>query len=96
VVYNENGRSVGLVIDRILDIVEESFQIQPNTRRPGVLGSAVIQKRTTGVLDIRGLLAAAENRLQVSMEDAQARALAEESQSQVTVAETPSPVAADV
>lgn len=62
VVYSENGHSVGLVIDRILDIVEESFQIQPNTGRQGVLGTAVIQQRTTGVLDVRGLLAAAQSR----------------------------------
>jgi chemotaxis protein histidine kinase CheA len=59
VVYRQNERSVGLVIDRILDIVEESFEIQPNTSRPGVLGSAVIHKRSTEVLDIPGLLAAA-------------------------------------
>jgi two-component system chemotaxis sensor kinase CheA len=62
VVYSENGRSVGLVIDRILDIVEESFVIQPDTGRTGVLGSAVIQQRTTEVLDVRGLLAAAQSR----------------------------------
>jgi two-component system chemotaxis sensor kinase CheA len=57
VVYTGRGHSVGLVIDRILDIVEEHFQIQPNTARPGVLGSAVIQQRTTEVLDIPSLLA---------------------------------------
>ena len=56
VVYTENGHSVGLVIDRILDIVEEPFQIQPDTGRPGVLGAAVIQQRTTEVLDLPALL----------------------------------------
>lgn len=60
VVYAHNGRSVGLVVDRILDIVEESFVIQPETKRRGVLGSAVIQKRVTDILDIPGLLAAAQ------------------------------------
>jgi two-component system chemotaxis sensor kinase CheA len=62
VVCREEGRSVGLVIDRILDIVEGTFVIQPDTGRTGVLGSAVIQARTTGVLDVRSLLAAAETR----------------------------------
>ena len=62
VVYRENGRTVGLVIDRILDIVEESIVLQPDTGRRGVLGSAVIQQRTTEVLDIPGLLAAAQSR----------------------------------
>jgi two-component system chemotaxis sensor kinase CheA len=60
VVYAEKGRSVGLVVDRILDIVEESFVIQPKTRRPSVRGSAVIQKRITDILDVPGLIAAAD------------------------------------
>lgn len=59
VVYTHNGRSVGLVVDRILDIVEESFVVQPQSGRKGILGSAVIQKRVTDVLDLPGLIAAA-------------------------------------
>ncbi len=62
VVYRENERTVGLVIDRILDIVDESFAIQPGTERRGVLGSAVIQQRSTEVLDLPGLVAAAQSR----------------------------------
>jgi two-component system, chemotaxis family, sensor kinase CheA len=58
VVYADKGRSIGLVVDRILDIVEESFVIQPETARRGVLGSAVIQKRVTDILDVPGLVAA--------------------------------------
>jgi two-component system chemotaxis sensor kinase CheA len=59
VVYADKGRSVGLVVDRILDIVEESFVIQPQTGRRGVLGSAVLQKRVTDILDVPALVAAA-------------------------------------
>ena len=59
VVYSDKGRSVGLVVDRILDIVEESFVMQPESGRDGVMGSAVIQKRVTDILDVPGLLAAA-------------------------------------
>jgi chemotaxis protein histidine kinase CheA len=59
VVYSDKGRSVGLVVDRILDIVEESFVMQPQTGHRGVLGSAVIQKRVTDILDVTGLIAAA-------------------------------------
>ncbi len=62
VVYAEQGRSVGLVIDRILDIVDEHFVIQPETRRRGVLGSAVIQQRITDILDVPELLQAARGR----------------------------------
>jgi two-component system chemotaxis sensor kinase CheA len=64
VVYGEKGRTVGLVVDRILDTVEESFVLQPQTGRKGVLGSAVIQKRVTDILDVPGLIAEAdENQL---------------------------------
>jgi two-component system, chemotaxis family, sensor kinase CheA len=62
VVYTGQGQSVGLVVDRILDIVEESFVIEPKTGRTGVMGSAVIQKRVTDILDVNGLLAAAADK----------------------------------
>jgi two-component system chemotaxis sensor kinase CheA len=57
VVYTHNGRSIGLVVDRILDIVEEAFVMQTQTGRKGLLGSAVIQKRVTDILDVPGLIA---------------------------------------
>jgi two-component system chemotaxis sensor kinase CheA len=60
VVYSDQGRSVGLVVDRILDIVEESFVMQRQTGRKGILGSAIIQKRATDILDAPGLIAATE------------------------------------
>jgi len=56
VVYSEGGRSIGLVVDRILDIVESSAKIQHAGRRPGVLGSAVIQQRVTDLLDVHGII----------------------------------------
>src|SRR3974377_2010001 len=59
VVYSNQGRSVGLVVDRILDIVEESFVMQRQVGRTGVLGAAVIQKRVTDIVDVPGLIAAA-------------------------------------
>ena len=59
VVYADKGRSVGLVVDRILDIVDESFVIQLQSGRRGIVGSAVIQKRVTDILDVPGLIAAA-------------------------------------
>ncbi|HEX8814576.1 MAG TPA: chemotaxis protein CheA [Terriglobales bacterium] len=59
-VYSDQGRSVGLVVDRILDIVEEAYIMQPQKGRKGVLGSAVIQKRVTDILDVPGLIAAAD------------------------------------
>ena len=61
VVYTDRERSIGLIIDRILDIVEDAFVIEPQTSRKGVLGSAVIQKRITDVLDIPALIAVAND-----------------------------------
>lgn len=57
VVYVDRGRSIGLVVDRILDIVEESFVLDRKSSRKGVLGSAVIQKRITDILDVPSLIA---------------------------------------
>jgi two-component system chemotaxis sensor kinase CheA len=56
VVYSEQGRSVGLVVDRILDIVDEVIVTQQPSKRDGLLGSAVIQQRVTDLLDVRGLV----------------------------------------
>ena len=60
VVYSEKGRSVGLVVDRILDIVEENVVIQNPSHREGIRGSMVIQSRVTDLLDIPTLVRAAQ------------------------------------
>ena len=56
VVYSESGRSVGLIVDRIVDIVEEKLVLQNPAQRRGVLGSSVIQKRVTDLLDVPGVV----------------------------------------
>jgi two-component system, chemotaxis family, sensor kinase CheA len=56
VVYSEEGRRVGLVVDRILDIVEESFVRQQPAKREGLFGSAVIQQKVTDLLDVHSLV----------------------------------------
>jgi two-component system, chemotaxis family, sensor kinase CheA len=52
VVYSEAGRSVGLVVDRIVDIVDEKQRSQDPSQRRGILGSWVVQKRVTDLLDV--------------------------------------------
>ncbi|HEY3356723.1 MAG TPA: chemotaxis protein CheW [Polyangia bacterium] len=59
VVYASGGASVGLVVDRMLDIVEEPLAAGCAAGRSGVLYSAVIQGRITEVLDMEAILAAA-------------------------------------
>lgn len=56
VVYSEGGRSVGLVVDRIVDIVDEKLVVETPARRRGVLGSSVVQKRVTDLLDVPGVV----------------------------------------
>ncbi len=60
VVYAGHGQRVGLVVDRILDIAEETLASRSPTRRPGVLFSAVIQGRVTEFLDVEGIIRSAD------------------------------------
>ena len=50
-VFTEGERSMGLMVDEILDVVEEPLLIQPGSDRLGYLGSAVIAERVTDVID---------------------------------------------
>ena len=60
VVYAEQGRSYGLVVSQINDIVNESVTIKRTSASQGILGSAVVQDRVTDLLDVPGLVRAAE------------------------------------
>jgi two-component system chemotaxis sensor kinase CheA len=59
IVCADGPGQVGVVVDRILDVVETPLEVQAAGRRPGVLGSAVIRQRVTDLLDVPGLLRAA-------------------------------------
>lgn len=60
VVYSEHGRSVGLVVGAINDIVEETLTVRREVAQNGLLGSAVIQDRVTDLLDIKGIVNSAD------------------------------------
>jgi two-component system chemotaxis sensor kinase CheA len=60
VVYSESGRSVGLVVGKINDIVHEAITVKRNSSRDGILGSAVVQDKVTDLLDVIGIIRAAE------------------------------------
>src|SRR5580698_3074676 len=51
-VFSDHGRSMGLVVDEIVDIVEERLDIEVASDRPGVLGFAVIKGATTEIVDV--------------------------------------------
>ena len=55
-VLNHQGRSFGLVVERILDIVEDRADVKSAATRPAVLYSVVIGDRVTELLDIPAIL----------------------------------------
>ncbi len=58
-VFSDNGRSLGLVVDEIVDIVEERLDITLVSNNPGVLGSAIVAGRATDLIDIAHILSEA-------------------------------------
>lgn len=60
IVFAVAGREVGLVVSSIVDVVETEVAFDHITfRQPGILGSAVLMGRTTLLVDLFGLVAAA-------------------------------------
>lgn len=59
VVFNDGDRSVGLVVDQILDVAEEAVTVRQKASRKGLLGSGVVGKRVTDFLDLNQVLHAA-------------------------------------
>ncbi len=51
-VFTDHGRSVGLVVDVIVDIVEEVLNIEKNAGTPGIIGAAVLKGKATEVIDV--------------------------------------------
>ena len=51
-VFADDDRAMGLVVDEIIDIVEERLNIEVASSRDGVLGSAVIKGLATEVIDV--------------------------------------------
>ncbi|MGJ4897139.1 hybrid sensor histidine kinase/response regulator, partial [Bradyrhizobium oligotrophicum] len=51
-VFADETRAMGLVVDEIIDIVEERLNIQVSGAKDGILGSAVIKGQATEVIDV--------------------------------------------
>ncbi len=60
VVFTRNERSVGLVVRRIIDIVDENITVKRGANRAGVLGTIVVQDRVTDLLDIESIVKEAD------------------------------------
>jgi two-component system, chemotaxis family, sensor kinase CheA len=55
-VFSDDRRSMGLIVDEIVDIVEDRLEIELASENPGFLGSAVIKGQATEVIDIAHFL----------------------------------------
>ena len=50
-VFTEQDRSMGLVVDEIVDIVEDRLKVEITAERQGLIGSAVISGKATDIVD---------------------------------------------
>ena len=51
-VFSDGTRSMALVVDEIVDIVEDHLDVQVGSDNPGVLGSAIIKGQATEIVDV--------------------------------------------
>ncbi len=56
VVYRDQGKSVGLVVAQIADIVEERVKVKSEHHGGYLSGTAVVQGKVTDILDVRGVI----------------------------------------
>jgi two-component system chemotaxis sensor kinase CheA len=55
-VFSDGARSMALVVDQIIDIVDDTLDIQVAASSPGVIGSAVVKGHATEIIDIAHFL----------------------------------------
>ena len=51
IVFTEGDRSMGLVVDDIIDIVEDRISVELKADEPGLVGTAVVAGKATDVID---------------------------------------------
>jgi two-component system chemotaxis sensor kinase CheA len=51
-VFSDGSRSMALVVEEIVDIIEDRLDIQVASDNPGVLGSAIIKSQATEIIDV--------------------------------------------
>lgn len=66
IVHTGPEGSIGLTVERIVDIVDEAAQLRRRSARPGVAGTVVVQQRVTELLDLPALVELARGRVGAS------------------------------
>ena len=56
IVFSDADRRIGLVVDQILDIVEDTVTMKRPSEHPGLLGSAVVGQKITDFLDLQSVI----------------------------------------
>ena len=64
VVCGEPSSQIGLMVDRILDVVNEPSTTRGASTRHGVLGTQIIRERVTEILDLSNILRSARQHMQ--------------------------------
>jgi two-component system chemotaxis sensor kinase CheA len=55
-VFSDGGRSMGIVVDQIIDIIDDTLDIEVTGVTPGVIGSAVVNGQATEIVDVAHFL----------------------------------------
>jgi two-component system, chemotaxis family, sensor kinase CheA len=63
VVYSENGKSIGIMVEKIIDIIDVAVTLKNAKSEPGRLGSMVIADQVTDMLDLSLIMKEYENSL---------------------------------
>ncbi|MCC6590756.1 MAG: chemotaxis protein CheW [Bryobacterales bacterium] len=58
IVFKDGDRGIGLLVDRVLDIIEDTVAVRQASSQPGLLGSAVIGNKVADFLDLHSCLKA--------------------------------------
>lgn len=58
-VFSDRSRSMGLVVDEILDITEDRLVVEHGAAKPGFIGSAIIAGKATEIIDTAHFLTTA-------------------------------------
>jgi len=61
IVFTDGDRTIGILVDQILDIVDENVAVRRSADRKGLLGSAVIGKKVADLLDLHAVIEAADD-----------------------------------
>lgn len=56
VVFSDKERQIGIIVDQIVDILEDTLKACSSSELPGIVGSAVIADRVTDFLDLQYLI----------------------------------------